>query len=138
MVRQDYMNDTGSSSGLLFVLAIFALVTIGIGYLCLRPDGIDVIEGEHAVQAHGEEAEAIRKCLNDNGPNSTWQFMPGKKADHYIFCTKMDDGRWGIQIAQRTKAGKWLEKTSFVVKDGRLNQLIEYVTARAIEIAGGL
>jgi hypothetical protein len=90
----------------------------------------------HAVLKHGAEATSIRRCLDSNGPNEVWEFTSHRRKGFFIFTCQLDDGKWGIQILQRTKLGQWIEKTAFVVKDGSAFQLKEYVTARAVRFVG--
>lgn len=92
----------------------------------------------HPVLKHGEEATSIRRCLERNGPNEIWKFTSHRRKGFFIFTCLLDDGRWGIQIAQLTKLGEWIEKTAFVIKDGTPFQLKEYITARAIRFLGDL
>jgi len=132
-------NDTGPLKSLLtLVFLIFVAVVLVAAYLLLRQDGVDVQTRDHAVIAHGAEATNIRRCLDSNGPQETWKITGHKKPNHFVFTCKMDDGRFGIQIAQKTKAGQWIEKTAFVVKDGTGRQLLEYLTARAVQFLGDL
>jgi hypothetical protein len=99
--------------------------------------GLDVRMSAHAVLKHGEEAKAIRKCIDNNGPDSTWTFTSHRRKDHFIRTCQLPDGRWGIQIIQATARGL-IERTAFVIKDGTFFQLKEYVTARAVEYTGNL
>jgi hypothetical protein len=90
----------------------------------------------HAVLKHGAEATAIRQCLEGRGPKEVWEFTSHKRRDFFILTCQMDDGKWGVQIIQRTKIGRLLEKTAFIIKDGSAFQLKEYVTARAVKFFG--
>lgn len=93
---------------------------------------------DHAVIKHGLDAQKIRSCLNKNGPDEVWAFTSWRRANHFIQTCKLDDGRWGLRIIQGTKAGRWLERTSFIVKNGTKQELREYVTARAVRFTGNL
>lgn len=129
-----YTQSPEFPGGCLVVLVVIAVAIVGFIFLPLVfKDGTKVKETEHAVKAHGAEAQEIRDCLENKGPESTWKFRPGKKEDYYAFCVQLDDGRWGTQIAQNAKNG-WREKTAFVIKDGNWKQVVEYLSARAIEI----
>jgi len=92
----------------------------------------------HPVTKHGVEATSIRKCLENNGPDRIWKFTSHRRSGFFIFTCLLDDGRWGLQIAQLTRAGEWLEKTAFIVKEGSAFELKEYVTARAVEFIGNV
>lgn len=48
----------------------------------------------HAVARHGSDAEAVRKCLQDNDPYQTWVKPDGR----VIHLCHLPDGRWGVQI----------------------------------------
>lgn len=96
-----------------------------------------VIYTAHAVKAHGADAENIRDCLNERGPDVTYQSAsPYQQNKFYLGC-QLEDGRWGLQILVRAKDGSWREKTSFIVKDGSWNRFVEYVSARARLWTGG-
>lgn len=82
----------------------------------------------HAVMKHGEQAKLIRQCLDNGGPHSVWAAM--ESTNKFFQACQLNDGRYGIRIIERVKAG-WRERTSFIVKDGTLTQLKEYLTARA-------
>lgn len=87
----------------------------------------------HSIKRHGEDAAKIHKCLDNNGPEQLWKITGYKRPNHFIETCKLDDGRWGLRIIQRTLKG-WQEKTSFVVKRGTLTELREYITARAVRV----
>jgi len=97
----------------------------------------EVQDRSHALKKHGADASAIRKCLNLDGPDEVWKFMGWRKANYYIQTCQLGDDRWGLRIIQLTRNG-WIEKTSFIVKDGTFTQLTEYITARAVEFLGDL
>ena len=119
----------------LALLAVAVLVLLVAGWLALQ-----VVPREHAVKKHGAEAETIRKCLNDNGPDQVWKFTSHRRNNHFIQCGKLDGDRdfWGIRIIQRMKDGRYEERTSFVVKDGTRQQMVEYVSAKAERFFGSL
>jgi len=123
----------------LLLLAGLLLLALLAGLLLASSEVEVVLEmrmASHALLKHGAEATAIRQCLEGKGPSSVWEFTSHKRDGFFILTCRMDDGRWGIQIIQRTKIGRLLEKTAFVIKDGSLFQLKEYVTARAVEFIG--
>lgn len=132
MVRQDTQYQaSGDSGGLL--LALLALLVLAGGYMLLL-----VIDRDHAVEVHGIEAEQIRKCLNDKGASQLWKFTSHRREDHFIQCAELGPDSWGIRIIQRLKDGNYLERTSFIVKNGTLFEMIEYVSARAVRYEGEL
>ena len=117
--------DQINPAPVLFVLVVAALVLLSIGLA----NRARVVNGKHSLAKHGAEAEAIHRCLDDNGPDELWAFTSWRRRDHYIQTCQLDDGRWGLRIIQRVKNG-WNERTSFIVKDGSRERLVEYVTAR--------
>ena len=110
------------------VLAILAMAALALLSLGLA-NRARVVNGEHSLAKHGAEAAAIHRCLDDNGPAELWAFTSWRRHDHYIQTCRLEDGRWGLRIIQRVK-GAWQERTSFIVKDGSREKLVEYVTAR--------
>ena len=84
---------------------------------------IVVVVHAHAVQRHGMDAEAIRKCLNDKGPYQVWKAMG---EDTFYRICQLDDMRWGLQAI--VKVGDvWHEKTAFIRSDGTWKALTEYL-----------
>ena len=78
------------------------------------PSGHRVEYNTHAVNAHGPDALATRKCLETKGPYQTWANL---KADKYYFPCQLPDGRWGTLIATKVK-GVYEEITSYVKDPG--------------------
>jgi hypothetical protein len=80
----------------------------------------------HAVEKHGSDALAIRKCLNDNGgADEIWRSFD--KKTFYLGC-HLPDGRWGFMaIVQDTIDKLWYESTSFVKGDGTMGALLRYM-----------
>jgi hypothetical protein len=80
----------------------------------------------HAVERHGADALAIRKCLNDKGgADEIWRSFD--KKTFYLWCHLPDD-RWGFMaIVQDAIDRLWYESTSFVKGDGTMGTLIKYL-----------
>jgi len=80
----------------------------------------------HAVEKHGSDALAIRKCLNDKGgADEIWRSFD--KKTFYLWC-HLPDGRWGLMaIVQDVIDRLWYENTSFVKGDGTLEALLRYM-----------
>jgi len=80
----------------------------------------------HAVEKHGADALAIRKCLNDKGgADQIWR--SSDKKTFYLWC-QLPDGRWGFMaIVQDAIDRLWYESTSFVKGDGALGDLLKYM-----------
>ena len=69
---------------------------------------LGVIYTAHAVEHHGADAIAVRKCLDDQGPYMVLKsrFDP----TFYLLC-KLESGLFGIQAVN--EKGGW-ERTSFI------------------------
>lgn len=80
----------------------------------------------HAVEKHGSDALAIRKCLNDRGgADEIWRSFD--KKTFYLWCHLPDD-RWGFMaIVQDAIDRLWYESTSFVKGDGTMGALLRYM-----------
>jgi hypothetical protein len=80
----------------------------------------------HAVEKHGSDALAIRKCLNDKGgADEIWRSFDNKT--FYLWC-HLPDGRWGFMaIVQDAIDQLWYESTSFVKGDGTMGALLRYM-----------
>jgi hypothetical protein len=80
----------------------------------------------HAVERHGSDALAIRKCLNDKGgADEIWRSFD--KKTFYLWCHLPDD-RWGFMaIVQDAIDRFWYESTSFVKGDGTMGNLLRYM-----------
>jgi hypothetical protein len=80
----------------------------------------------HAVDKHGSDALAIRKCLNDKGgADEIWRSFD--KKTFYLWC-HLPDGRWGFMaIVQDAIDRLWYEGTSFVKGDGTMGTLLKYM-----------
>ena len=80
----------------------------------------------HAVEKHGSDALAIRKCLNDKGgADEIWRSFD--KKTFYLWC-HLPDGRWGFMaIVQDAIDRLWYESTSFVKGDGTMGTLLKYL-----------
>ena len=128
-------SEYSDTSGLGWLVAggLALLAVLLAGYLLL-----EVVDRDHAVEKHGIEAEQIRKCLDTRGADQLWKFTSHRREDHFIQCARLAPDSWGIRIIQRLKDGSYLERTSFIVKNGTLFEMIEYVTARAVRYDGEL
>ena len=80
----------------------------------------------HAVEKHGSDALAIRKCLNDKGgADEIWRSFD--KKTYYLWC-HLPEGRWGFMaIVQDAIDRLWYESTSFVKGDGTMGTLLKYL-----------
>lgn len=80
----------------------------------------------HSVQRHGEDALAIRQCLNDKGgADEIWRSFD--KKTFYLWC-QLPDGIWGFMaIVQDVIDRLWYESTSFIKGDGTRDALLNYM-----------
>ena len=85
------------------LLSFIVMLAIGWGGVKLA---------SHAVARHGSEAEAIRKCLEDN--NGPMHVFKNQWNEFFLLC-QLNDGRWGWQIV--TEQG--YEKTAYVAKTSK-------------------
>jgi putative hemolysin len=78
--------------------------------------GIGVALSTHAVARHGSDARAIRKCIEQNGPQQVWR----DREDNFFKLCQLPDGRFGVQIVKRAaeNGAKWVEKTAYVKGNG--------------------
>lgn len=97
----------------LFFFAIILAVIAG---------AFGVTLNSHAVDRHGQDAVAIRRCL-DNKFRPDIVFKNKSDAVWYLLC-QLEDSRWGLQAV--TKDGS--EKTAFVPGDGSLRTVMDYLS----------
>jgi putative hemolysin len=72
----------------------------------------EVQTGSHAVERHGDSAEAVRICLSKSGPSMVWTNPTTKRTS--LVC-QLPDGKYGMQIVERF--GDKLEEVTSFVKD---------------------
>lgn len=90
---------------------------------------VAVRASQHALAKHGAEARQIHQCLDENGPFEIWESRSQRDDRFYQTCL-LSDGRWGLRVIERIRDG-WRERTSFIVKSGSRQELVEYLTAKA-------
>jgi hypothetical protein len=84
------------------------------------------------------EAELIRQCLRDKGASQVWKSRSWRQPNSFFRLCDLGDGRVGVMLVKWSgKAAVWRETTSFIIKDGRPQQAIEYLSARARLVYGG-
>ena len=92
-----------------------------------------VVLGAHAVMRHGDEALAIRKCMDNPGPFQVWLEKDGCVTHNLV---KLPTGKVGDQIQIKGQDGNQYEVTAYVPKCGILckieNWLNETKGARRI------
>ena len=131
LAHQQNHNKFNILVGLIILLAIVAFFTLSTyrspasTVTAIKP--IPQIQYQpHAVEKHGSDALAIRKCLNDKGgADEIWRSFDNKT--FYLWC-HLPDGRWGFMaIVQDTIDRLWYESTSFVKGDGTMGTLVKYL-----------
>ena len=131
LAHQQNHNKFNILVGLIVLLAIVAFFAISTSrspastVTAIKP--IPQIQYQpHAVEKHGSDALAIRKCLNDKGgAEEIWRGFD--KKTFYLWCHLPDD-RWGFMaIVQDTIDRLWYESTSFVKGDGTMGTLVKYL-----------
>lgn len=111
-------NRGGSNFGslLIFIVLVFLAVIVFIG--------VRILPQPHAEISHAlSEVEQIRACINNNGP--FMKFVEVDKKTFHLLCN-LPDGRIGDQIITKDKSG-FIEKTSFVPKDGTWKQIYDWL-----------
>src|SRR3990167_6338782 len=86
-------------------LLLFALL------LTVAAGALGVTLHSHAVDRHGTDAEAVRHCLNKNGPYMVFKNL--SEPTWYLLC-QIDKAKWGFQAVSRDGN----EKTAFIPGDG--------------------
>ena len=124
-------NDNGNIFADLLIIGVLILVGIGIwngvGWVVNQARQIDwateqVVEHNHAIVQHGADAEAVRNCLNQNGPFAVWQKPDGR----FLRLCQLPDGHYGTQICK--DEGCLHEITAYIKnKMTRIEQLIKYL-----------
>jgi putative hemolysin len=93
-----------------------------------------VVPFPHAAEKHGDDAVAVRQCVNRG---STVQYRDRRDPGKFYLLCQLPDGRWGLQIVAR--AGKVLEEiTSFVRGEGTWDEVSGYVLRFATKFNGPL
>lgn len=88
-------------------LVILALVLLAVMYT------------SHAILQHGQYAENVRKCLEQQPPDLV---MHNPFTGRDALCVKMPDGKFGVQIVEGER-----EVTSFPNKSTTLEKLAHYL-----------
>jgi hypothetical protein len=87
----------------------------------------------HAVMRHGEEAQTIRRCMDNPGPFQIWMERDGCTTHNLV---KLPDGRTGDKIQVKGEDGLQYEVTDYVPKCGILCKIENWLndTKRAKRI----
>ena len=130
LVRQQNHNRLNILVGFIVFLATTALLILATTLRAQYPATVKPIPQiqyqPHAVEKHGSDALAIRKCLNDKGgADQIWRSFD--KKTFYLWC-QLPDKRWGFMaIVQDAVDRLWYESTSFVKGDGQMGNLLKYM-----------
>lgn len=113
-----------------FLFPLLALLALAAGLALWGK----IVLGDHATNRHGDEAAAIRKCLDEKGPYQAWIIKRGEEKTFYLLC-QLPDERWGIQLVKWSNAmRKWLEISAFVPESGALIEVVNYLKATGATI----
>jgi hypothetical protein len=132
LAQEQNQNKPASKAGFILLLAILAALILIIfrgipssTVAAVKPIP-EIKYQRHAVEKHGSDALAIRKCLNDKGgADEIWRSFD--KKTFYLWCQLPDD-RWGFMaIVQDAVDRLWYESTSFVKGDGTMGILLRYM-----------
>lgn len=81
----------------------------------------------HAVAQHSSAAQAVRECMNNQGPVAHL-VNPGVTPQRDYFVCEIEPGKYGVQILIKDSQGNWREVTSFVKnKMTHLADVIRYI-----------
>ena len=99
-----------------------------------------ILCGVHAIRKHGQEARAIRQACDSGGQVQLWQAL--ERPNKFYRVCQIAPGVFGLQIIECTKRGI-RERSAFVLKAtqhpaGSMARATEYLSAKAVQIAGGL
>lgn len=113
MIAENEYQQDGNPFGFILLLLILAVVAYST---------LPVIFGTHAVDKHGDEARAIRRCNMDQGPRLVF-----KAHDTFYLLCQLEDGRWGLQAVKKGFQGLYHELTAFVKGKGTYSELMSYM-----------
>lgn len=113
--------SSGSGSPKLINVILFVILAITV-----------VVSG-HAVIRHGNDALAIRDCLDKNGDFQIWKSLTD--ANKFFRICQFDRGQFGMQIVQ-SENGTVYEKTAFIKGDGTWGALMKYLGKIATKFNG--
>ncbi|KKK73628.1 hypothetical protein LCGC14_2891940 [marine sediment metagenome] len=96
---------------------------------------VSVLVSDHAVKKHGDDALAIRSCLDTKGEYQIWK----SKTDlnKFFRICELEPGMFGLQVVQCLLSGA-CEKTAFIKGDGSWGALMKYLGRIATKFNGGL
>ena len=84
----------------------------------------------HAILNHGDDADAVKQCLNKFGPYMTGWF----KNKRYQIC-QIEPNHWGIHVVAKNEDGTWNEITAFIYRKGKgagLDKVIAYLKRNGV------
>ena len=114
-----------SPLGKLLVAACVLILLIGLT--------LNVLVNSHAVLRHGDDAVAIRKCLDKNGEYQIWKSL--SDPDKFFRICELKPGLFGFQIVQCIASGV-CEKTAFIKGGGTWGELVKYLGKIATRFNG--
>lgn len=135
-----YAVPSGASSGRRSIMPLLLLLATAIILLAAAarqavpaPVDVDVVYTSHA-EKH-PEAPRIRRCLENEGAHQVWRSRSWRDPFKFFRICRLDTGKIGLQIVKWSwRSLAWREVTAFIIKDGRADQVFEYLTAIAKRI----
>ena len=107
-----------SHSGGVFII-LFLLMIIGYA-------AIQVMLGTHAMEKHSDTATLTRDCIQQNGVWKAYQ-EPKSTTFHWL-CKDPSTGTIFDMIVEKVSETLYREKTSFLRKDGKWDQVFNWLT----------
>ena len=108
-----------SQSGGVFILII---LVVAVGLLA----AINVSLTDHAMKQHPDTAPLTRECIEKNGVWKAYQ-EPKSNTFHWL-CKDPQTGTIFDMIVEKIDEITYREKTSFMKRDGKWNQVFNWLT----------
>lgn len=87
-----------------------------------------VILGVHALEQHGSDAQAVRRCMDERGPFAIWAEKDGCTIHNLVNLE--GERKVGDQIRIVAQDGKEYEKTSFIPRNGVLEKIERWLSGK--------
>ena len=135
------MNSQGNVFTDVFALGLLILLVVGLVCWIVPDDGARqvadvmqaalplgdaaVIEGVHATDKHGYEADAVRFCIREGGMFAIYQKPDGR----FLRLCQFPDGVFGMQICADNGSGTCFHEITAFIKNKfhTLEQLLKYL-----------
>ena len=107
-----------SHSGGVFIILLLLIIA---GYAAIQ-----VMLGTHAIEKHSDTATLTRDCIRQNGVWKAYQ-EPKSSTFHWL-CKDPSTGTIFDMIVEKLSETLYREKTSFLRKDGKWDQVFNWLT----------